>query len=182
MWIIHSRTPGWRKWHRRRNPPRQTHAVTLPDNWETTHMNNNVINFDFNSSAVRVVELEGKPWFVAADIRDILGFTRIDNMLRHLDASEKVLAPHQTRGYLHHKAVIISESGLYKLVMRSDKPEARAFQDWVTKVVLPAIREKGGYVMGEEKLATEAVCPEGTQTACARLYGAGVHEPLACGL
>lgn len=40
-----------------------------------------------------------------------------------------------------HTPIIISESGLYKLVMRSDKPEAKAFQDWVTKVVLPAIRK-----------------------------------------
>ncbi|WP_452030449.1 BRO-N domain-containing protein [Azospirillum palustre] len=45
---------------------------------------------------------------------------------------------------------LISESGLYKLVMRSDKPEARKFQDWVTRDVLPAIRKDGGYIMGEE--------------------------------
>uniref|UniRef100_UPI0030D8A3D7 BRO-N domain-containing protein n=2 Tax=Pseudomonas sp. EA_35y_Pfl2_R5 TaxID=3088690 RepID=UPI0030D8A3D7 len=48
----------------------------------------------------------------------------------------------------------ISESGLYKLVMRSDKPDARAFQDWVTRVVLPAIRKDGSYVLGEEKVVT----------------------------
>lgn len=41
---------------------------------------------------------------------------------------------------------IVSESGLYKLIMRSDKPEARAFQDWVTRVVLPSIRKTGAYV------------------------------------
>jgi hypothetical protein len=50
--------------------------------------------------------------------------------------------------------VCVSESGLYKLIMRSDKPEAKDFQDWVTRVVLPAIRKDGGYVMGEEKVAT----------------------------
>ena len=43
----------------------------------------------------------------------------------------------------------VSESGLYKLVMRSDKPEAKAFQKWVTRTVLPAIRRDGGYVAGE---------------------------------
>ncbi|MBB3175603.1 prophage antirepressor-like protein [Endobacter medicaginis] len=47
---------------------------------------------------------------------------------------------------------LISESGLYKLVMRSDKREARLFQDWVTRVVLPTIRQTGAYVVGEEKL------------------------------
>jgi prophage antirepressor-like protein len=49
---------------------------------------------------------------------------------------------------------IVSESGLYKLVMRSDKPEARSFQDWVTRDVLPSIRKDGDYIMGEEKLKT----------------------------
>jgi prophage antirepressor-like protein len=48
---------------------------------------------------------------------------------------------------------LISESGLYKLVLRSDKPEAKAFQDWVTRTVLPAVRKDGAYVAGEEKLA-----------------------------
>lgn len=47
--------------------------------------------------------------------------------------------------------IIVSESGLYKLIMRSDKPEAKAFQDWVTRDVLPAIRKDGGYIMDEEK-------------------------------
>jgi prophage antirepressor-like protein len=46
------------------------------------------------------------------------------------------------------RLVVISESGLYKLVMRSNKPEARKFQDWVTRDVLPAIRKDGGYIMG----------------------------------
>ena len=44
---------------------------------------------------------------------------------------------------------LISESGLYKLIMRSDEPEGRAFQDWVTRLVLPAIRKDGAFVMGE---------------------------------
>lgn len=47
------------------------------------------------------------------------------------------------------RAMLISESGLYKLIMRSDKPQARDFQDWVTRVVLPAIRKDGAYIMGE---------------------------------
>ncbi len=54
---------------------------------------------------------------------------------------------------MHNKhgrpSLCVSESGLYKLIMRSDKPAARAFQDWVTRDVLPAIRKDGGYIMGE---------------------------------
>ena len=52
------------------------------------------------------------------------------------------------------RASLVSESGLYKLIMRSDKPEARKFQDWVTREVLPAIRKDGAYIMGEEKVRT----------------------------
>lgn len=50
--------------------------------------------------------------------------------------------------------MVVSESGLYKLTMRSDKPGARRFQDWVTRDVLPAIRKDGAYILGEEKVAT----------------------------
>lgn len=56
-------------------------------------------------------------------------------------------------GGLHsQKMRIVNESGLYRLMMRSDKPQARPFQDWVTRVVLPTIRKEGAYVMGEEKI------------------------------
>lgn len=49
---------------------------------------------------------------------------------------------------------IVSESGLYKLVMWSDKPQASPFQDWVTGTVMPAIRKDGGYIMGEEEVVS----------------------------
>ncbi len=55
---------------------------------------------------------------------------------------------------LHHSMKAISEAGLYALILRSNKPEAKAFQKWVTSVVLPAIRKDGAYVIGEEKVAT----------------------------
>lgn len=63
---------------------------------------------------------------------------------------------------------LISESGLYKLILRSDKPQARLFQNWVTRDVLPAIRKDGAYVMGEEKealrLQNEAMKPAAATT------------------
>jgi phage regulator Rha-like protein len=59
-------------------------------------------------------------------------------------------------------ALIVSESGLYKVLMRSDKPEAKAFQDWVTRDVLPAIRKDGAYVMGD---MTNALTTFNTNTA-----------------
>jgi len=70
-----------------------------------------------------------------------------------LDSSEILKKPILPNSYPMN---LVAESGLYKLLMRSDKPQAKPFQDWVTKVVLPAIRKDGGYVMGSEKIATVA--------------------------
>lgn len=66
---------------------------------------------------------------------------------RLLDSSEKGRKKIPTS---NQELLIISESGLYKLIMRSNKPQAKPFQNWVTQVVLPAIRKDGMYVAGEE--------------------------------
>ena len=70
----------------------------------------------------------------------------------NLDTSE--LTVKKIEGFRGTGVSLVSESGLYKLVLRSNKPEAKPFQDWVTKTVLPAIRKDGAYIMGEEKVAT----------------------------
>lgn len=88
-----------------------------------------------------MIEIDNQPWFVATDVLRSLGMDtdQASNYLRPLSGDEqRLITLIQGRGNPNKR--IISESDLYKLVMRSDKPEARAFQDWVTKVVLPAIR------------------------------------------
>ncbi len=112
----------------------------------------NLTTFDFDSLAVRVVDREGQPWFVAADVCKALGISNTTVAMRLLDLDERARFNLGLRGL--GAANILTESGLYKLIMRSDKPQARKFQDWVTKVVLPAIRKDGAYVMGEEKVAS----------------------------
>ena len=112
----------------------------------------NLTTFDFNSLPVRVLEQDGEPWFVATDVCKALGIKNPSIAVKPLGNDEWSKANLGQRGL--GAVLIVSESGLYKLVMRSDKPEARAFQDWVTKTVLPAIRKDGAYVMGEEKVAT----------------------------
>lgn len=113
-----------------------------------------------NTAEIRVVTNQDNPWFVASDVCEALGLTANWNTFRHLHEDERlslekracpdhVLFPGRTA-----RILTISESGLYKLIMRSDKPEARRFQDWVTRDVLPAIRKDGAYIMGEEKVAT----------------------------
>lgn len=116
-----------------------------------------VQKFNFGLMDLRVIELDGQPWFVVGDVLKALygrasGLAHVYTRLAP-DEMTKVNRYHFGDGP-GKPITLISESGLYKLVMRSDKPEARAFQDWVTRVVLPAIRKDGAYVLGEEKVAT----------------------------
>ena len=112
-----------------------------------------------------MVTIDGNPWFVAKDLSDVLGFSEANfqyHMKTNMDGSEKLIvsksSSSSTMGCLFvdraGRLTLIAESGLYKMAMRSKKPEAKPFQDWVAKVVLPAIRKDGVYIMGEEKVAT----------------------------
>lgn len=113
----------------------------------------NLTTFNFNSNELRVVELNSEPWFVAKDVCEVLGLANPSSALKLLDKAERARFNLGLRGLSN--ANIISESGLYKLIMRSDKPQARPFQDWVTKVVLPTIRKDGGYIADEENVIDE---------------------------
>jgi len=103
--------------------------------------NNLPQTFNFHNNQVRIIKKDSEPWFVAADVCDILGIKNPTMSLKYLDNREKAKFD---LGY-GSPANIISKSGLYKLIMRSDKPEAKAFQNWVTGEVLPAIRKTGSY-------------------------------------
>lgn len=98
--------------------------------------------------------IDGQPWFVASDFCKVLGLTNVTQATKALDQNEvrKLNQIAFALGRGGKDIPVISESGLYKLALRSDKPDAKPFQDWVTKVVLPAIRKDGAYVMGEEKV------------------------------
>lgn len=114
-----------------------------------------VQKFNFGLIDLRVIDLEGQPWFVAVDAYLALGLQQHGGILNPLSDDEKTIRGRTSVGMSPGRDIwLINESGLYKLIMRSNKPEARAFQDWVTRVVLPAIRKDGAYVLGEEKVAT----------------------------
>ena len=104
-----------------------------------------VTPFNFNNQDIRVILRDGNPWFVAKDVCDTLGYVNNrDALAKHLDDDEKGVANSDTLGGMQ-KLTIINESGLYALVLRSRKPEARKFSKWVTSEVLPAIRKTGTY-------------------------------------
>ena len=111
--------------------------------------------FSFNTSAVRTLLIDGNPWFVATDLAEILGYRDASNMLRLLDDAESE-GTHlvSTPGGVQELS-ILNESGLYGVILRSNKPEAKAFRKWVTGEVLPAIRKQGFYKSPEYARITE---------------------------
>ncbi len=107
-------------------------------------MSNNFITFNFVTLSVRVLMIDGEPWFVAADVLEILTLDR--KALERLDSDEKGVSSIHTPGG-PQKISIVNESGLYTLILTSRKPEARKFRKWVTSEVLPALRKHGQYTM-----------------------------------
>lgn len=110
-------------------------------------MSNEIQRFDFKGESLRALtNMVGEPWFVAKDACDILGIDT--NHLREaLDDDEITnLRNSEVWNQPGRAPLIISEPGLYKLIMRSRKPEAKEFQRWVTHEVLPSIRRTGGYI------------------------------------
>lgn len=100
--------------------------------------------FDFQGHEVRVVTVDGEPWWVAADVAAVLQIARVHSAVRGLDDDEKGAHTMRTPGG-DQQLSIISESGLYSLILRSRKPDAKRFRRWVTHEVLPAIRRTGRY-------------------------------------
>lgn len=95
--------------------------------------------------AVRVVDVNGEPWFVARDVCECLELTNTSQTLSYLDDDEKGITTNDTPGGQQEMS-IVSEAGLYSLILRSRKPEAKIFKRWITHEVLPAIRRHGGYL------------------------------------
>lgn len=122
-------------------------------------MNNEIQRFDFKGASLRTLTDEaGEPWFVAKDVCDILELGT-EHLRRDLDEDEVTEATNLPNWQVGSNGgrvpLIISEPGLYKLVMRSRKPEAKEFQRWVTHEVLPSIRKHGGYMVGQERMTPE---------------------------
>ena len=101
---------------------------------------------------VRAVRSEsGEPWFVAKDVCDALGI-RTDTVRAILDADEvRETNPNSIGVAGGRKPLVVSEAGLYSLILRSRKPEAHVFKRWVTHEVLPALRRDGGYMVARDE-------------------------------
>lgn len=102
--------------------------------------------FSYGDQQVRVVTRDGEPWFVARDVCDVLAIANAGNVLAALDEDERssIHIADGTSG--NPNKALVSEAGLYSLILRSRKSEAKAFKRWVTHDVLPSIRKRGDLV------------------------------------
>ena len=135
-----------------------------------TTAKNEIQIFCYKSMPVRTVELDGDTWFVAKDICDILEITKYRDAISKLDADERGLAKVDTPGGMQDMTVI-NEAGLYTLLMRSNKPEAKPFRRWVTHDVLPSIRKTGHYTAPNtrEKPEKKIHMPSGWANAVSKI-------------
>ncbi len=121
-------------------------------NMEDMMDNKNSIQVFNNSKLgkVRVSVINGAPWFVLKDVCDILGVSNSRMVADRLDDDEKGVSQIDTLGG-KQKVLVINESGLYHVVLRSDKPQAKPFRKWVTNEVLPTLRKTGSYSMNRQE-------------------------------
>ncbi len=110
---------------------------------------NEVVPFQFGDNEVRTLLIDDEPWFVAKDVCDVLEHSNVSMALEMLDEDEKAKKSLGYSGPGNPNTNIISESGLYTLIIRSNKPQAKAFRKWVTAEVLPSIRKTGGYSIAD---------------------------------
>ena len=111
-------------------------------------MSNVLQVFDFENKNVRVVMKDDNPWWVAKDVCDVLGLVNPSEALKALDEDELTSETLRSGGQ-GREMRLVSESGVYALIFRSNKPEAKRFRKWVTSEVLPQIRRTGRYTLGK---------------------------------
>ena len=99
----------------------------------------------YKDTPVRIIEKDGEPWFVAKDVCNVLELANPRSSMALLDEDERGVHSMDTPSAKQEMA-IISEAGLYSLILRSRKPEAKAFKRWVTHEVSPSIRKTGAYL------------------------------------
>lgn len=110
-------------------------------------MSNEIQRFDFKGESLRALtNMAGEPWFVLKDCMSILDLGNPTETVKMFDDDEFSTTEVIDSIGRRQQAYIISEPGLYRLVMRSRKPEAKEFQRWVTHEVLPSIRKHGAYM------------------------------------
>lgn len=115
---------------------------------------NNLIQLNYNGSEIRTIDDNGQIWWMLKDVCNVLGLSDTNRTAERLDADEltriKLVSGGQKR-----EMIAINESGLYSVILRSDKPEAKPFRRWITHEVLPEIRRTGSYSLKSPQKKTK---------------------------
>lgn len=117
----------------------------------------NIQIFNYQSNEVRTVEMDGEPWFVLKDVCTVLGISHITDTAKRMDEDEVGQTEVIDSMGRKQSTYIINESGLYNVILRSDKPEAKPFRKWVTSEVLPQIRKTGSYMLPKMTKEMQAI-------------------------
>lgn len=110
---------------------------------------NEMQNFNFEHQDIRTVVINEEPYFVGKDVADVLGYSNAPKAIRdHVDDEDK-LGERIVLSGQGRETIVINESGLYSLILKSKLPTAKKFKRWVTSEVLPSIRKHGMYARDE---------------------------------
>lgn len=128
-------------------------------------MNEITLNYDFNGHPVRITGSYDEPWFVAADVCAALDLSNVSQAVASLEDDERgymqciypLVNQHGEYGESKQDVLSVSESGMYSLIFKSRKEQAKQFQKWVTREVLPSIRKTGAYVHDVEMFLSHPV-------------------------
>ena len=134
-----------------------------------------IIPFDFQSNTVRVTIVSGEYWFVAKDICEVLEIQKPENAYARLDDDEKGTHSIGTLGG-NQEMTVVSESGLYSLVLTSRKPQAKEFKRWLTHEVIPSIRKTGQYSINQQPVLPSRVVARETAEEISKIQDLLSHD------
>ncbi len=116
---------------------------------------NNLIEMNYNGNEIRTIDDNGQVWWVLKDVCGVLDISHVKDTVKRLDEDEVGQTEVMDKLGRMQKAYIVNESGLYSVILRSDKPEAKPFRRWITHEVLPELRRTGSYsLVKKERVKT----------------------------
>lgn len=128
-----------------------------------------VFTFPETAQRVRSVMIDAEPWWVAADVCTVLEIGNPSQAVSYLDEDERSSTLISSEGGQSRPANIISEPGLYSLILRSRKPQAKAFKRWITHEVIPSLRRTGSYSVQPREMTKLEVLQAAIESEQARL-------------
>lgn len=147
----------------------------------TNTSESNLQLFSYENKEIRTVTINGEPWWVLSDVCKVLELSDTSKTAERLDNDEKGTNQIRTLGGLQN-FIIINESGLYSVIIRSDKPEAKKFRKWITSEVLPQIRRTGNYSVPTSTASIETESPNLEQLLSPKTASRilGISEKTLC--